>query len=234
MKIIEKNFESWNEEMVRKYNPENYHKNPNFIIRFIENKRVKGIINFLTLGHSDRIIDLGCGAGNIMERIKIGGELTGVDLSDYLLGLAKKKSYFVPVKFVRSNIENLPKEITDFKFDKIYCSEVLEHLETPQNALKEIKKIAKKDSIIVISIPNEKLINKIKKILQKLKIFDLFFPNISKKMDDEWHLYSFDLAKLEKMLKYDYIIEKTKGIPFGILPLRYVIKAKINESKENI
>jgi len=231
MKVDKKKFESWNEEMAKKYNPEIYYKNPNFIIRFVEKKRIKGIVKLLSIKNSDKIIELGCGAGNIIETIKIGKEIVGVDLSDFLLGLARKKNYFRPIKFIKANVEKLPQEITDLRFDKIYCSEVLEHLENPQNTLKEVRKIAKKNSIIVISVPNEKLINIIKKFFQKLKIFSLIFPGISKKMDEEWHLHSFGLIKLKKMVKDDYIIEKIKRIPFNFLPLRYIIKLRIKNDQ---
>lgn len=229
MKSSKKNFESWNEEMARKYNPERYHKSPNPIVRFIERRRVGEIIRFLDARNFDRVIELGCGAGNIMEKIGSAKELWGIDLSDFMLELAQQKKYKVPVKFVKANIEELPKKITDSKFDKIYCSEVLEHVENPDKVLGQIKRIAKKDSIVVVSVPNEKLINKIKMILQKLRLFALFFPNISKKMDDEWHLHSFDLDKLKKMTKNDYVIKKVKGIPFNFLPLRYVVKLKLKK-----
>ena len=131
------------------------------------------------------------------------------------------------VQFIKGNVENLPKEVINCKFDKIYCSEVLEHVENPVNVLKEIKKISKNNSIIVISVPNEKLINQIKGVLQKIKIFNFFFSNISKKMDDEWHLHSLDLKKLKSLIFNDYMIEKIKGIPYNFMPIRYVVKLKL-------
>ena len=221
------NFEAWNEEMAKKYNPDRYHHSSNLIIRFIEKKRTSKIIDYLNPQKDDRTVELGCGAGNIMQKIKFGWELWGLDLSDFMLELAKSRAYQLPVTLIKGNAENLPEKVTDKKFDKIYCSEVLEHVENPNKVLKEIKKIAKKKSIIVISIPNEKLIDKIKNILQKLKIFNLFFPNIPEKMKDEWHLHSFDLDKLKKMVSQDYIIKNIQGIPYGFLPLRYVVKLKI-------
>ena len=221
------NFEDWNEEMAKKYNPDKYHQSSNLIVRFIENKRVSKIIDYLSLRDNDVILEVGCGAGNIMERIKKGKEIWGIDLSDFMLKISRKRKYHLPVKFIKGNAENLPEEIKNIKFDKVYCSEVLEHVENPGKVLKEIKRVSKKKSIIVVSIPNEKLINNIKGFLQKMKIFNLFFPNISKKMDDEWHLHSFDLNKLKKLISGDYSIEKTKGIPYGFLPIRYVIKLKL-------
>jgi len=223
------NFEAWNEEMAKKYNPDKYHRSSNIFIRFVENKRTAKIINYLDFQKSDRIIELGCGAGNIMEKIDSAEELWGVDLSDFMLKLARQKKYKVPVEFVKANLEKLPAEITNSKFDKIYCSEVLEHVENPGKVLAEIKKIAKKDSVIVVSIPNETLINKIKRILQKLKLFNLFFSGISPKMNNEWHLHLFNLAKLKEILKENCVIDKAAGIPFRFLPLRYVVKLKLKK-----
>lgn len=227
MNISNKNFESWNEEMARKYNPDKYHQGSNLIVRFIENKRVLKIIEYLNLKDNDKIIEIGCGAGNIMQRIKKGQEVWGVDLSNFMLKISQKKKYHLPVRFIKGDVENLPEEVNNCKFDKIYCSEVLEHVKNPANVLKEIKKISKNNSIIVISIPNEKLINKIKGILQKMRIFNLFFPSISKKMDDEWHLHSFDLKKLKSLIFNDYAIEKVKGVPYNFIPLRYVVKLRL-------
>ncbi|MBU4580260.1 methyltransferase domain-containing protein [Patescibacteria group bacterium] len=222
-----KNFEVWNEEMAKKYNPDKYHRSSNLIVKFIENKRVLEIIKQLNLKNNDKIIEIGCGAGNIMERIKTGKELWGMDLSDFMIELSKKRKYHIPVKFIKGNAENLPEEIVNNKFDKIYCSEVLEHVEDPAKVFGEIKKISKNDSIIVVSIPNEKLINQIKKILQKVKIFNFLFPNISKKMDDEWHLHCFDLKGLKEIISRDFVINNIQGIPYNWLPLRYVVKMSL-------
>ena len=218
------NFIKWNDEMIKKFDLEHYHVNSNFIIRFIERKRVKSILNFLKVNKKDATIEIGCGSGDILGKIN-KGELIGLDISQYILNIAKKR--YKNIKFINGNAENFPKEIINCKFDKIYCSEVLEHVEDPINVLKEIKKISKNDSIIVISIPNEKLINQIKKVLQKIRIFNFLFPNISKKMDDEWHLHSFDLKKIKNLIFNDYKIEKIKSIPYNFLPLRYVVKLKL-------
>lgn len=226
MRRIE-DFKNWNEEMAKKYNPDKYHRSANFIVRFIEEKRTSKIIKYLDLKDEDKVIELGCGAGNIMQKIKVGQELWGVDISDFMLKLSKQGKYHLPVKLIRADVENLPKEVIETKFDKIYCSEVLEHVQRPEKVLSQIKKIAKEQSIIIVSIPNEKLINRIKGFLQKIKIFNFLFPDISKKMDDEWHLHHFDLGKLKELVSHDYIIKETKGIPYFWLPIRYVIKMEI-------
>ena len=222
-----KNFEAWNEKMARKYNPDKYHQSSNLIIRFIEGRRTAWIIKYLNSQKNDRIIELGCGAGNIMKKIKFAQELWGVDLSEFMLDISKQRDYQVPVRFIKGNLESLPEEVINSKFDKIYCSEVLEHVENPARVLKEMRKIAKANSVIVVSIPNEKLINRIKIILQKMGIFNFLFSSISKKMDDEWHLHCFDLKKLKEMIDRDYFIRDVQGIPYDWLPLRYVVKLDV-------
>jgi len=210
--------------MIKKFDLEHYHSNLNFVIRFIEYRRVKYILNFLRINKKDIIIEIGCGAGDILGKIN-KGILIGVDISKYILDIAKER--YKNIEFINGNAENLPVKISQNKYDKIICSEVLEHTENPINVLKEIKKISKDDSVIVISVPNEKLINQIKGILQKMKIFNFLFPSISKKMDDEWHLHYLNLDKLRIMVDQDYIIKNIQGIPYNWLPLRYVIKLKL-------
>ncbi|GAG41090.1 unnamed protein product, partial [marine sediment metagenome] len=152
------NFIKWNDEMIKKFDLEHYHENFNFIIRFIESRRVKCILKFLQADKQDKVIEIGCGAGDILG--KIGkGKLTGLDISQYILNIAKKK--YQSIKFVVGNAEDLPEEIKQNQYDKIFCSEVLEHVEHPNKVLDEINKIAKEDSVIVVSFPNEKQINKI-------------------------------------------------------------------------
>ena len=223
--INKENFEQWNEKMARKYNPDTYHSSSNLFIKHIENQRVKSILDLLKIEDSDEVIEIGCGAGNILEKIN-KGRLVGIDLSDFLLEMAKKKLKDKKVYLLKANAEDLPQEIKNKKYDKVICSEVIEHVQCPHKVIDEISKIIHSKSTIVISVPNEGFINKLKQIFIKLKIFFFFFPNISKKMDNEWHLHSFDLALLRKITQGKLKIEKIKPIPFWFFPIRYVVKFK--------
>lgn len=218
------NFREWNEEMLKKFDLEHYHDNASFIVRFIEGRRVKWILKFLEARGDDRVLEVGCGAGDILNKVR-ASERVGVDISDYILEVGRKR--YSGIRFVKGDASDLPEEIKKDSYDKIFVSEVLEHVERPAKVFGQISEVAKDDSIIVVSIPNEKLINKIKSILQKLKLFDLFFSNLSRKMDDEWHLHSFDLDKLKDLVKDKFVIREVQGIPYNFLPLRYVVKMRL-------
>lgn len=117
-----------------------------------ENKiRIKKVINLLKeQERSKKILDLGCGDGQISKRIKdLGFEVYGFDFSKKNLRLAKKKG--IKVKF-----GDLNKKIPYKKesFDIIFAGEIIEHIYDTKKLLAEIKRILKKEGILIITTPN--------------------------------------------------------------------------------
>jgi hypothetical protein len=95
--------------------------------------------------------------------------------------------------------------------------------------MSELKRALKLDGVLVVSFPNEPLINFIKKIFIKLGIFYLVFPNIPKDMTEEWHLHIFDLNRFKKLVNGDWRLVSVKGIPFDFFPIRYVVKCVLKD-----
>lgn len=210
-----KNFEKWNEEMFRKWgNEERYIKN-NFIVRFVERKRVKDLLSFLDESEKE-ILELGCGNGYILNQINFGNK-TGVDYSKTAIESCKEKfkdrNNF---EFIHGDIEkiNLKK-----KFDAIICSEVLEHVKNPIKVIENMDKHAK--GKVLISVPNDGLTNFLKKVLIKLKLFDLFFKGLPRE-SNEWHIHNFSIENFEELISGRLKIIKLKRSPFFFLPLKYV------------
>lgn len=100
----------------------------------------------------ETVLDVGCGEGftlNKLKEKKIGKIHEGIDYSKEAIALGKK---------TYSNLHIFEGDICDLKykdnsFDLVICSEVLEHLEDPQKALKELVRVSKK--YILLSVPNE-------------------------------------------------------------------------------
>ena len=82
-------FKDWNERMVMKYDPDAFHHHANPFVRFIEKKRVKVIFKLMDISQEDRVLEISCGAGNILEKAP-RGKLFGVDISLFILTKAKK------------------------------------------------------------------------------------------------------------------------------------------------
>lgn len=230
------NFIQWNEEMAHKYDPEAYHLRSNFLIRWIERRRVKTILNFLNTDQQDAVLEVGCGAGNILEQIP-STRLHGIDLSTFLLKKSQQRLASHQTILAQSNAEQLP--FAKAQFRKLVCSEVLEHVSSPRRVVGEMARVATADAILVMSVPNEDWINRIKGIIRRLGLGGWLLKggngsySSPDRMTDEWHLHSFSLTMLQEISKDILIIRQVKGIPFNFMPLRYVALCRLTNWSES-
>jgi ubiquinone/menaquinone biosynthesis C-methylase UbiE len=210
----DKEFRTWNEKMFKKYNNVRLYSHPNPAIRYTENKRVS--IMLKALDGEKRVADIGCGEGYVLGKIN-SQELVGFDISETAL---KRASAVKNATLVKGNAESLP--FSESYFDAVLCSETLEHTQNPKKVLEELSRVVKPGGKIVVSVPNEPFINKIKSLIWNLGLFDIVFPNVPKRQDDEWHLHSFDLKLLKKISSGVLTFEKIHAVPFSFFPIRYV------------
>jgi len=206
--------------MSRKYNPDHYHNSTNVLLRFIEGRRTWAIINALHIDEHEDVLDIGCGAGNMLE--KIPGMRTGIDLSDTMIERSRNK-LGDDVTLLKMSAENL--QFEDESFDKIICSEVIEHVLHPQKVLKEIARTLRPGGLAAVSIPNERLIARTKWLLQHSGLRFLMKnqgeTNVED-VDNEWHLHQGSMQLFEQWNRGLLPIVRTDKIPFHLLPFRYV------------
>ena len=235
-RIKPEEFRQWNERMVMKYDPDAFHQHPNPFVRFIESKRVKTILKLMETHEDDRVIELGCGAGNIIEKVS-SGKLFGVDISSIILTKAKKKLDQTVFLF-QGDVQNLPCKCE--VFTHVICSEVLEHLLDPSISLHEIKRVLDPQGVAVISVPNELWINRIKRILVSIGIFNWLlhrkgeYREMPEKMEDEWHLHNYSLEEWLNLFEKSFKVTRLKRIPFVWLPLRYVVRLEKKDKKNHL
>jgi ubiquinone/menaquinone biosynthesis C-methylase UbiE len=101
-----------------------------------------------------KVVDIGCGAGGFVKAIKhYRPDLAvyGVDISKSAINWAKKDSR--GVKFVTGDLYKLP--FKNNYFDAVIMCDVLEHLEKPNLALREVNRILKKNAIFHSFTPLE-------------------------------------------------------------------------------
>jgi ubiquinone/menaquinone biosynthesis C-methylase UbiE len=230
MKPTKDNFEQWNEELAEKHDLDKFYNHPNFAFRYIEQKRISKLIELAEIVSSDKVLEVGCGAGHILEQIK-KGELYGIDISDIQIQRAKKR---LGDKVILSKAPGEKIPYDDKFFHKILCSEVVEHVLDPREVLKEISRVMKDDGILSLSIPNEDVINSTKKFLKKTGLIKLIdskkdtegWELAAKDNLDEWHLHSFSLKLAEKFSSGIFKTTKIAKIPNAAFPARYVIQYK--------
>lgn len=100
-----------------------------------------------------KILDIGCGTGvGITFPIaSLGYNITGADIDKSSVDYANKVNIYQNAYFRKGSLGSLP-HLTDF--DVIICSEVLEHVPNPKEFLLLLKSRLKKDSIIILTVPN--------------------------------------------------------------------------------
>jgi 2-polyprenyl-3-methyl-5-hydroxy-6-metoxy-1,4-benzoquinol methylase len=100
------------------------------------------------------IADVGCGTGHLLQYLKkeFGfSKATGMDFSSEAIIVAKKK--FPHFDFFEYDIYKK----WDEKFDLIFCTEVLEHLMHPEEALANLVSMMNENGRLVITVPNGRI-----------------------------------------------------------------------------
>ena len=115
-------------------------------------KQITDENSYMFFGKNITLLDAGCGEGFIAEQIKQyfpKWDITGVDGAEEAVLLARK--HIKSVDFGVGNLYSL--DFTDRAFDIVVCSEVLEHLNDPKQALKELKRVSK--TALLLTVPHE-------------------------------------------------------------------------------
>ena len=103
------------------------------------------------IGKGQKILEVGCRAGNLTQYFHEGNEVIGIDVDRNALKEFEKR-LGLESKWVDADTEDFPFE--DGHFDLVVFSEVMEHLRFPQKALAEIARVLRKDGRLVGSVPN--------------------------------------------------------------------------------
>ncbi|MCL5407055.1 MAG: class I SAM-dependent methyltransferase [Patescibacteria group bacterium] len=125
-------------------------KNP--IVKYANERFLSAIVELIKETKVKKLLDCGCGEGVVLHSIAQNlknVEITGFDFDKNSVKLARKN---VPrAKIIEGSIYKIPyqENFTSLAL----CTEVLEHLDNPQKALAEIKKVT--SHYAIISVPCE-------------------------------------------------------------------------------
>lgn len=122
--------------------------------------------NSLKIRKNDRVLDVGCNAGETLNRLakEFGIRGFGIDISDKTIDIAQKHNTFNN-QYTVGSADKLPYE--DNYFDVVISQDVLEHLENPEDALSEMARVLKpkgKLFIYCISVNNRGTVRQLMQI----------------------------------------------------------------------
>lgn len=116
-------------------------------------QKLNEIIEKIQLKNGDKVLDVGCGTGVLIEYILkfVGqqGSYLGVDISSKMIEKAKEKYKGIEnVDFVCSDVVDL--SFTEY-FDAIICYSVFPHIEDKEKAIKKFSQMLKKGGKLAIA-----------------------------------------------------------------------------------
>ena len=119
----------------------------------------KEIIGFIKESRAKRVLDIGCGNGDLLIKLRksgFSGELFGVELSPGILkgGIEQNKKENLNIFFEVGDAQNL--RFQDNYFDTILAKHMLHHLPNPQKGVDEIHRCLKPNGTLIITLNSEK------------------------------------------------------------------------------
>jgi len=107
-----------------------------------------GVIDGLSLPAGARILDAGCGSGRNMVDLARRGSVTGVELSEPSVALARERGVG---EVIAGSVLELP--FPDGSFELIVSLDVIEHLEDDLGALREFRRATAPGGALLITVP---------------------------------------------------------------------------------
>lgn len=100
-----------------------------------------------------RIVDIGCGSGDFLTVIKQKNSAVEVSGIDFSRSAVERCRRLMPEgEFTAGSLYETG--YADQRFDAVVSMETLEHLERPQAAFKEMRRICRENGRIIVTIPN--------------------------------------------------------------------------------
>ena len=111
-------------------------------------KVLDGAIAGLGLPKPARILDAGCGSGRNMLELARFGSVTGVELSDTSVELARERGVG---EVVAGSVLEMP--FADDSFDLAVSLDVIEHLEDDLAAMRELRRTVAPGGVLLVTVP---------------------------------------------------------------------------------
>ncbi len=109
---------------------------------------IDGLLAAMRLPASARILDAGCGSGRNMIELARYGAVTGIELSDTSVELARARGVG---EVIAGSVLEMP--FADDAFELAVSLDVIEHLEDDLAALRELRRVVAPGGALLVTVP---------------------------------------------------------------------------------
>ncbi|MEM3551102.1 MAG: methyltransferase domain-containing protein [Candidatus Bathyarchaeia archaeon] len=113
--------------------------------------KIKAALEFIKIECNSLVLDIGCGTGLLFNQVAGHVEiLVGLDFSRSMLEIAKKRAKsFHNIDLVLADADYAP--FKDGVFSHIFAVTLLQNQPNPRKTLKEMKRIAERNALIIVT-----------------------------------------------------------------------------------
>lgn len=113
--------------------------------------KIKAALEIIKIGCNSLVLDMGCGTGLLFDHVACQVErVVGVDFSKSMLKIAKKRAEnFNNIDLVLADADYAP--FKEGVFSHIFAVTLLQNMPNPRKTLKEMKRIAGRNALIIVT-----------------------------------------------------------------------------------
>ena len=208
--------EALNDRLAREHPIDDYYARSPLPIRLIERRRLAIIRDMVGSGAGQDLAEIGSGGGHVL-RMFPAARLTAIDVSEVFLATARKNLAGYDARFIKGEVDKL--DLPAASFDRIICTEVLEHTVDPSAILATIARLLRPSGVAVITVPNDPLINRLKEIVRRTPLGWALGQRIQWG-GDIYHLHLWTPAEFERILSRHFRVTAQGSAPHDTLPIR--------------
>jgi len=205
-----------NDRLAREHPIDAYYAASPWPIRLVERRRLQIIRAMVGEAVGQDVLEVGSGGGHVL-RLFPRARLTAADVSQVFLDTARKNLAGYDVRFLHGEIQRL--DLPARSFDRIICTEVLEHTVDPEAILARLAELLRPGGVAVITVPNDPLILRLKAIVRRTPIGWLLGSGINWG-GDEYHLHTWTPSEFEAVLARHFRVVERRAAPLDLVPLR--------------
>jgi SAM-dependent methyltransferase len=213
---LDADVEALNDRLAREHPIDEYYARAPLPIRLVERRRLRIIRDFMGRVDGLDVAEVGSGGGHVL-RMFPSARLTAIDVSDVYLENARRNLAGYNVRFVKGEVDKLG--LPRASFDRVVCTEVLEHVVDPDAVLSAIARLLRPSGVAVITVPNDPLIARVKS-LARLGPMRWVFGRGVDWGGDKFHLHCWSPDEFDRVLSRHLRILERRCAPIGAIPLR--------------
>jgi 2-polyprenyl-3-methyl-5-hydroxy-6-metoxy-1,4-benzoquinol methylase len=195
-----------NDSLATEHPGDAYYRDAAWPIRFVERRRLAIIRKMVASKPDLTILEVGCGSGHVLRLFR-DARLTGIDISQEALAAATKNLAGYQVELRLGNATAV-----HGRFDRVICSEVLEHVPEPERVIEAIAAQIAPGGHAVLTIPYERVIRAVKVPLRPFMRVDWG--------GDDFHVNDWSPSEFEAVLQRHLAVDERAFAPSRLLPIR--------------